>query len=204
MFTKYENGAEVEIEEVNRFESGAEVEADGVYTVKSGAEEQVWTAVIKMKELENTTTVFSAGTSTNGNDDTKYWSIFADTHGSGHITYYIEGDFTNPVISFDWDGCYYGTRSDGVQQYASAGSIDIYLGGNADQYIDGVSGLGNIYGSDYGSFSYQAVGRYSRIGFRVEPTNWGLNEPCMYWINIFNIFVNGEECFPGEDCEKYV
>lgn len=203
MFTKYKNGAEVEIEEVNRFESGAEVEADGVYRVKNGAEEQVWSAVIDMKELENTTTVFSSSPSVGG-DGKEYWSIFATTHGGGYITYYIEGDFTNPTISFDWDGVYWGTQASGAQQYASAGSIDIYLGGEADQYVAGVSGLGNIYGSDYGSYEYQAVGHYTRIGFRVKVTNWGLNDPCMYWINVSNILINGEECFPGEDCEKIV
>ncbi len=203
MFTKYENGAEVEIEEVNRFESGAEVEADGVYAVKNGAEEQVWTAVIEMKELENTTKVASMGPAVGG-DGREYWAIFATANEGGYVTYYIEGDFLNPTISFDWDGCYWGTRSDGVQQYAPAGSIEIYLGGNTTQYISAVSGLGNIYGSDYGSYSYQAVGPYTRIGFRVNLNNWGLSDPILYWIDISNIFINGEECFPGEDCEKYV
>lgn len=42
MFTKYENGAEVEIGEVYRYESGAEVEAEAVYKYANGAEEEVW------------------------------------------------------------------------------------------------------------------------------------------------------------------
>lgn len=44
MFTKYENGAEVDIEEVYRYENGAEVEAEAVYAYKDGAEVEVWSA----------------------------------------------------------------------------------------------------------------------------------------------------------------
>ena len=44
MFTKYENGAEVEIGEVYRYESGAEVEAEAVYKYVDGAEEEVWSS----------------------------------------------------------------------------------------------------------------------------------------------------------------
>lgn len=47
MFTKYESGAEVEIEEVYRYENGAEVEAEAVYAYKNGAEEEVWSSGIE-------------------------------------------------------------------------------------------------------------------------------------------------------------
>ena len=42
MFTKYENGAEVNIDEVYRYASGAEQEAEAAYAYKNGAEEVVW------------------------------------------------------------------------------------------------------------------------------------------------------------------
>lgn len=48
MFTRLENGAEVEMEVVTRIESGAEVEADAVYVIKNGAEEEVWANAKRM------------------------------------------------------------------------------------------------------------------------------------------------------------
>jgi hypothetical protein len=44
MFTKYENGAEVEIEEVHRYANGVEQDAEAVYAYKNGAEEEVWSS----------------------------------------------------------------------------------------------------------------------------------------------------------------
>jgi len=42
MFTKFQNGAEVEVEEVYKYLNGAEQEAEAVYAYKSGAEVEVW------------------------------------------------------------------------------------------------------------------------------------------------------------------
>ena len=74
MFTKRENGAEVEMTEVVRYESGAEVGAEGVYTVKNGAEEQVWSAMTGVPpiNLYATSTMNSAGILPYINGDTIY------------------------------------------------------------------------------------------------------------------------------------
>ena len=202
MFTKYENGAEVEISEVNRFASGAEQEADGVYAVKNGAEEQVWTAILKMKELVNTFTKASGSYATGGGYDGDQWCVFSLEPDGGYATWYLEGEFNNPTISFNWDGVYWGTRSDGVQQYASAGSISIYARRTSGEevYPSAVGSLGNTYGNDEGEFSTRLTGSYDRIGFTVKFHNWGLNEPVMYWVDIYNILIDGNLSLPGEDC----
>jgi hypothetical protein len=87
MFTKYENGAEVEIDEVYRYESGAEVEADAVYAYKNGAEEEVWSnATYRFHQYgQNNATINGDGSVTMGFG----WS--AQSGGSANLV--VEGVF---------------------------------------------------------------------------------------------------------------
>ena len=103
MITRYENGAEVEIESAYRFEDGAEQEAEAVYKYKDGAEEAVWEAIQRMSQMNNT---LPSGTVAGYLQSDTYngWAIvyFGGNSGGGSVTYYLEGDFTNPTISFEY------------------------------------------------------------------------------------------------------
>ena len=87
MFTKYENGAEVEIGEVYRYESGAEVEAEAVYKYANGAEEEVWSsATYRFHQYgQNNATINGDGSVTMGVN----WS--AQSGGSANLV--VEGVF---------------------------------------------------------------------------------------------------------------
>ena len=105
MFTKYENGAEVEIEEVYRYENGAEVEAEAVYKYVDGAEEEVWYSAYKMEETKNT---FTNGVLEVAGDYLDYYKVMysdgGSISGSGLIKFVTEGEWTNPTVKFNWEG----------------------------------------------------------------------------------------------------
>lgn len=199
---KYVNEAWEDCESMKRYESGAWQDCDSVKKYQDGAWVEIWTAVQFMKQLANTTTADSIGYVTTSSRKNQGWSIFASTNQSGYVTYYLEGEFTNPTISCDYDGVYYGTLSSGSQKYASAGTLSLYTrttSGTAS-YTTISSTLGNSSGDTEGTYSTTLSGSYDRIGYRGKLSNWNLNTPIMYWIDIWDFMIDGKLCLPGEDC----
>lgn len=205
MFTKYESGAEVDIEEVYRYESGAEVEAEGVYAYKNGAEEEVWSAIKWMKELANTMSIAWVGYGHASMHDSTMWCVYVDngTDG-GYVTYYLEGDFKNPTVSFDWHGYFNYETSSGEIRYASAGSISLYTRtkSGTTNYPPAVSDVGTSRGSDEGTFSTTLSGEFDRIGFKIDLNSWNSTRYPCYSIDIWNFLIDGKECLPSADCES--
>lgn len=204
MFTRYTNGAEQEAEIVTRYELGAEVEAEGVYAYKSGAEQEVWGSIKYMSELSNTlSSNVDCGYATSNGIQVWSLSTFYSGSASGSVTYYLDGDFSNPHISFDWFGFFNYTTSSGEMRYAKAGSIDIYTrtkGGTAN-YTSAVSSVGNSSGSDEGTFETTLSGNFDRVGFRITLSSYGgtLNE-ALYDVNIGNFEIDGKATIPSPDC----
>lgn len=207
MFTTYKNGAEQEAEIVTRYELGAEVEAEGVYTVKNGAEEEVWSAIKWMKELNNTLTVAETQYAHSTQHDYKAWSVAGwDESDGGTVTYYLEGDFTNPTLSFEYEGwCNYESTS-GADRYASAGKIERYLRtkSGSESYYTIVSSV-NTVDTDSQSYSTQLQGEYDRVGIRIDLASWsgtGSGRYLDYFIDFWNLRIDGKECLPSADCVK--
>lgn len=205
MFTTYKSGAEQEAEIVTRYEAGAEVEAEGVYTVKNGAEEEVWSAIKWMKELNNTLKVAETGYGYASWHDCTLWFVSGfDKNDGGTVTYYLEGDFTNPTLSFEYDGFYNYTTSSGTDRFASAGKIERYT-----RTKDGTESYYTIIPSvdtsenDADPFSQQLQGEYDRIGIRIDLASWSGGDSgdyLSYDISFWNFRIDGKECLPSADC----
>jgi hypothetical protein len=194
MFTTYKNGAEQEAETVTRYELGAEVEADGVYTVKNGAEEEVWSAIKVLKELSNT---FDNGALYIQESGLKFWYTkdedyfdgkqYGDISGSGDITFYFEGEWTNPTISFDYEGG--GVRSNASMSTwytMNAGDISIYsrTTSGTETTTEVVSNVGtSLSGADIdislekGSYSTTLTGTFNRLGISIHVTGYNSVTP---------------------------
>ena len=205
MFTRYTNGAEQEAEIVTRYEAGAEVEAEAVYAYKNGAEEEVWSAIQWMKELANTLTVANAEYAYASWHDYQIWSVGGhDKNDGGYVTYYLEGDFTNPTLSFEYDGWYNYITTSGTDRYASAGKIERYTRtkSGAESYYEIVSSV-DTSDTDSKSYSSQLQGEYDRIGLRIDLASWSggdSGEYLTYYIDFWNLRIDGKECLPSPDC----
>ncbi len=142
MFTKYESGAEVEIEEVYRYADGAEVEADAVYAVKNGAEEEVWFSKWEMVETSNSLTNGTLSVLANGGlSYNKFMRQDGDSYigsisGDGSIKFVAEGNWTNPTVTFDWQGGFiYWTTDYANSIRRKAGEISlVYTLANGSSY----------------------------------------------------------------------
>ena len=207
MFTTYKNGAEQEAEIVTRYELGAEVEAEGAYRVVDGAEEEVWSAIKWLKELENTLKVAEADYAYSSSHDYDMWSVFgSDENDGGTVTYYLEGDFTNPTLSFEYEGWYNYTTSSGTDRYASAGKIERYTRtkSGTESYYEIVSSVNTI-DTDSQSYSSQLQGEFDRVGIRIDLASWsgGDSGSYLYYdISFWNFRIDGKECLPSADCVK--
>lgn len=206
MLTAYKNGAEQEAETVTRYANGAEQEAEGVYTVKNGAEEEVWSAIKWLKELNNTLTVAECNYF-GGSNGYRGWDVGgADENDGGYVTYYLEGDFTNPTLSFEYEGWYNYESTSGEDRYASAGSIERYLRtkSGSESYYEIVSSV-DTSDTDSQSFSTQLQGEYDRVGIRIDLSSWSggnSGKYLTYFIDFWNLRIDGKECLPSAECVK--
>ena len=205
MFTKRVNGAEEELEVVARREAGAEIEAEAVYARKNGAEEEVWSAMKWMKELANTLTVAEAAYGFSSSHDYQSWTVSGfDKNDGGYVTYYLEGDFTDPTFSFEYDGWYNYETASGSDRYVSAGKIERYLRTKTgtESYYEIVSSV-NTVDTDTQSYSSQIQGEYDRVGIRIDLASWSGADNgtyLFYDISFWNLRIDGKECLPSADC----
>lgn len=191
MFTKYEKGAEVEIDVVKRYESGAEVDADAVYKVVSGAEEEVWANTKLLDRIEKTTTtgkVVSPGAW--GNKTT-----MTSLNDSGYVTYADEGTWYNPTIEMDYHGFMFYYTTSGEFRTASAGTLYAY-GVRSDGTVETVGEIA-VNTFDEGTaqaFSYTFTGgNYTKVGFRFTWQNWNVTNSPSYALELSNILIDGQK-----------
>lgn len=205
-FDKYKDGAWQEPEDtVRRYANGAWDECESAKRYVSGAWEEIWVAMQYMAQLNNTLpSGVIAGYITGASID-KGWGIWyfeSGSTGSGSVTYYLEGDFVSPTISFDYDGFFSYTNGSGEKVYASVGKVDLY-----ERLTDGVeiytTLLSSIKVTDgYKSYSSGSYNTVNRIGIRFTFSNYGLSSSLspQYLFNIYNILIDGKQCLPSSDC----
>jgi len=208
MFDKNSNGAWQEPEDtVRKYELGAWEECEFARRVISGAWENVWEAIRYMSQMNNTlksgTIVgYVQGTSSGKNDGWGIWYFESGNTGSGSVTYYLDGDFTNPTISFDYDG-FFSSLIGGEFRYASVGSLEVYTRttSGSESYASAVSSINVPDGHQ--NYSTTLNGTFNRVGFRFKFQNWNVGSDMspQYLFNIYNILIDGKDCIPSKECE---
>ena len=206
-FNKYANGAWQEAETANRYADGAWQECEVAHRHINGAWEEVWVAIKYMSETNYSLPSGAVVGYSSGDEMGKHggWSIwyFDGNTGGGSVTYYLEGEFVNPTISFDYDGFFMYTPG-GNMTYASVGKIDLYSRSTsgAENYISAIDSIQVSEG--HKSYSTGFNGILDRVGFRFTFQNWNISASMnpQYLFNIYNIFIDGKECLPSEECVR--
>lgn len=183
---------------------GARQEVAAVEKYVDGAWQEVWCAVKQMLELANTLpSGVIAGKVTGAASDREGWAIwfFDGDTGGGSVTYYLDGEFNNPTISFDYDG-FFSFIPSSDRTYTTVGKIDLYTRGTdgTEKYTAAVGSICVQEGTE--SYSTEINGTFDRVGFRFTFQNWQVSadkEP-QYMFNIWNILIDGKESIPAEEC----
>lgn len=173
-FDKYKNGAWMEPESgVRKYEASAWVDCDFARRYKSNAWEDVWTnaKVLPMISRTTKTGCFYA----NEHWDGDCWFMAVDD--AGYVLLAIDGTFTNPTISFVYEGGLSYTLADGTIRYLAAGYVRAYgitSGGsvNESNYVNVGSASGS---SDYEYAEFTLSGTYQRIGIKIQARNWNVS-----------------------------
>lgn len=169
MFTRLENGAEVEMEVVTYVESGAEKEADAVFAVKNGAEEEVWSNIIYMNVTYDTV----SGESFRVYKDSVTLSAPFST---GYLRVTADGTFVNPTITYSYSG--------GMYYYDDTGSYDKVAGrirafaetANGDKTRGTRYNIGSTSGFTSGTVTETFTGTFKTIGIEFYSIKCGLSE----------------------------
>lgn len=207
MLSKPVNNAWQEIDTINKPVGSAWQECEEILKPVSGAWQKIWTRIKYMKQLATTFKYAEAGY-IGSSGGTKGWGIFCNRNDGGYVTYYLEGDFLKPTISFDCDGwCNY-ESSTGQDRYASAGSVEIYTRtkSGTENYTTAFSSVNTATGSsELLSYRNTLSGDYDRIGYKIDLNAWSGADSgsyCDYNICIWNFFIGTKECLPSEDCVR--
>ena len=205
LMTPEVNGARQELPCLESPEiNGARQEVAAVEKYVDSAWQEIWSAMKWMQELENTLKVAGTGYGGSSAHDYEVWYVGGtDENDGGYVTYYLEGDFTDPTLSFEYDG-YYNYMTDTADRYVSAGSISRYLRtkSGTESYTEIISSVNT---SDTGSQAYssQINGEYDRVGIKLDFSSWsgGNNAEYLdYFIEFWNLRIDGKECLPSEEC----
>lgn len=201
MFTKAEkdvlgNITEVDITEVYRYdkEAEAEVEAEAVYRYEDGAEVEVWSASKPMysywKEnlFDNETNV----TENNGTIYTTYTAYKGTATEPDYLYVLIDGEFTNPTISFDYfGGTYTGAP---VSTYVEAGTlrvVGIDAGGEETTLSIGTVGLDGDFSG--GSAKKTLNGTFVSVGIRYFVQIKGYPDAAYTELELSNIIIDDKK-----------
>lgn len=156
--------------------SGVRKEAQAVRIYRSGSWVDVWTSLRLMTLLSNNITKGTLYVQTNG--EMQYAKTMASGTGTmtggGTMVFYLDGEWTNPTVTFDYEGAMLYEVSSGSYATTSAGSISLYhrvKGGSAGTTTV-LSNLGKEYqGEDFnfemGSASKTLSGTYDRLGISI-------------------------------------
>lgn len=197
------NGAYQEIDGTEKPFNGAWQECEAVCKPVNGAWEEIWNAIKYLIKKSNTIrngwgTVKDGGLSYHYGKWEDEGGQDGDLSGSGDLVLYLEGEWTNPEISFDWEGGMVRSSADMETWYTgNAGDIAIYYrkSDGTEGTTTVVSGMGFVGsgGWDYdteleeGSYSGTLEGTYDRIGISIEPT--GYSSAAGYWNASIDIYV---------------
>lgn len=178
MLNKPVDGAWQGIESVNKPADGAWQECEAVCKPVDGAWVEIWSAVKylieKSSTLDNGTIYiqdkglkFHFTKSEDYYDGTQY----GDLGGTGDIIFYLDGEWTNPTISFDYEGGMSRSNSSGTTWYtATAGSISIYsrTTDGTEKTTQAVDSVGSSADVVDDSYSGTLEGTFDRLGLSIH------------------------------------
>lgn len=219
MFDIYKNSAWQSPDNVQRPESGARRNADSAKRYKEGAWQELWADVkFMIKKSDDITTgllqIENDGLSFNYfKFATKNMngSIIGTLSGGGTIVFYVEGEWVNPTINFEWEGGFiYYANNETYQIRVSAGDISIYTrtpsGTESTQMavqtagstLNG-EGLGYV-GTETGAYNGTIPGTFDRIGLSIRVAGYSGNDMTgSSTLNIANLLVDGRKIgFPAD------
>lgn len=203
------NNTRTDPEIVKRYDSASDTWVDCQfakrYDTASKSWIEIWTAVKWMSQMNNT---LKSGTIAGTISDTghgKGWAIWYFNGGDndgGSVTYYLDGNFVNPIISFDYDGWFGYTPGDTYTQ-TTVGRLDLYTRSTsgAEDYTSALSSIKVVDGTE--NYSTTLNGTFNRVGYKFTFQNWGSGTDAyspQYLFNMYNLLIDGKECRPSEDC----
>lgn len=213
---KYTNGAWTEPDEVKRYADGAWQAAESVKRYENGAWKEVW-ANVKTLTLYNPTITNGRVNLLSGGREFIYTNYGTYSDGAwtnqfgvgGSMTFYLDGEWTNPTISFDWQGglIYNLVRGDESRQGRKpAGNIAIYgrTTAGAEQTSTIVPELGSTVSqgtgvwSEEGQYSGMLQGTFNRLGIIVNTYSFHNLEGWME-ARVSNLLFDGREILFPED-----
>lgn len=159
--------------------NGVRPEAAAVRIHNGSSWIDVWTNIKIMTLLSNGITKGASSISTDKRTLQLYKFMNGPSDGSqsggGTVIVYLDGLWTNPVITFDYEGGFtYRTAPDisTTPNMVPAGSISLYRrvqGSSSVSTIDAIKNVGTINASDFdeGSYSTTLTGTYDRIGLSI-------------------------------------
>lgn len=137
----------------------------------------VWTNIKIMTLLSNSITKGISTISADGRTLGLYKIMdgaIGTQSGGGTIIVYLDGLWTNPAITFDWQGSFTYQAYNGNWNTVSAGSISLYhrvSGATSAGTTTAVSNVGEIVSGGMetftGSYSGSLTGTYDRIGLSI-------------------------------------
>lgn len=159
--------------------NGVRPEAAAVRIYNGTAWTDVWTNIKIMTLLSNGITKGASSITDKNRTLSLYKFMNGPSDGSqsggGTIIVYLDGLWTNPAITFDYEGGFtYRTAPDisTTPNMVPAGSISLYCrkqGSSSASTTNAVSNVGTINASDFdeGSYSTTLTGTYDRIGLSI-------------------------------------
>lgn len=210
---RYNNGAWEEIEVLMKYANGAWAECDSAYKYTNGAWQEVWSNMISMgNELTYTLQNISwSGPMDYSNtfEGSSFWwykemdgADWGTIEGSGYWTVYAEGNWTDPIIEYEYCGGFRRTNSSYTTYYLnSAGTIEIYTKNSAgvENYSYSLtvgsskSGTNGYIDLPEGYKSYQLSGTFTRIGFRLyEKSYSGTFYGADSQVEVRNVYIDGK------------
>lgn len=165
--------------------SGVRKEAQAVRIYRNSAWVDVWSNMKVMTLLSNTITkgnlyIYDTGSLQFGKSyGYNSGSPSGTMAGGGTITFYLDGEWVNPTISFGYEGLYLYEMSNSNYGAGSAGSISLYHRVKGSSSAGTTVVLSRVGGTDFnvnngiesGTTSKTLTGTYDRLGIGITvPT----------------------------------
>lgn len=216
-FDKYKDGAWMEPETgVERYADGAWVDCDSAKRYVDGAWSEVWANIKWLTLLSSNITTGMCTVSDDGLaiDFWKYMDYFENRYfgtisGGGTMVLYLDGEWTNPTISFDYNGGFIRCStpdSKGTWYCVSAGKVSLYsrtTGGTVEtkEVVSrvGETQSGESVEEESGSYEGVLEGTFNRLGLSIYVNGFSGNyySACLD-LNIRNLLINGRKIgFPA-------
>lgn len=190
-FDKYKDGAHMEPENtVGKHIDGAWEDCEAAKRVKDGAWAEVWANIKWLTKLSNNITAGMC-TVSEGGLEIEFFKFmdaangYGTISGGGTMVLYLDGEWTNPTISFDFEGGFTSRAEQGTGDWrmASAGAISLYsrTTGGAVATKEVVTRVGatqsnpSYVAPEEGSYEGVLEGTFNRLGLSIYVSGFSGN-----------------------------